>query len=117
MLPQTAQGKERCGELPTQSTTAETLTSLNPTHSMAQTVYRRIPKNELSVGKASLSPDTAVKPTTQGEARSQVLSDFRADTYSLLMRICPLWGRSVETLETVAWRRSPGKQNVETNRA
>lgn len=63
MLPQTAQGKERCGELPTQAATAEILKSLNPAHSMAQTVYKRIPKNDLSVGKASLSPDTAVKPT------------------------------------------------------
>lgn len=117
MLPQTTQGKECCGELPTQAATAEILKSLNPTHSMAKTVYKRISKNDFSVGKASLSPDTEVKPTTQGEAWGQVLSDFRADTYSLLMRICPLWGRSVGTLETVAWRRNPRKQKVETNRA
>lgn len=28
---------------------------------MAKTVYKRIPKTDLSVGKASLSTDTAVK--------------------------------------------------------
>lgn len=33
---------------------------------MAKTVYKRIPKNDLSVGKALLSVDTAVKYPERG---------------------------------------------------
>lgn len=48
---------------------------------------KSLPKNEYSDRKASLNPYTALKPTTEIEAQSQVYSDFRAHTNTT----CPSW--------------------------